>query len=436
MGQASSLELDWETCLKVLQDHCPVHTRLIRTAVLDGGRTHASYFNAGVRSGSLGGLCRFTQDHSLLVKYINLFLQSVFQDATWTSFCVSHNEFAHLHSDFNASGSLNHTCSLGAFEKGGLWVSAPADFRPHLERVPPPDEQADGSLRGVLVCTRRQGFSFDGSWPHCSEPWSGDRWVITAYTSAQLDSVSEQELRQLLDLSFPLPGEASTSRALSQEDRGLAALSHPVLPSPASPLDLSKVQGNLFLEVFAGHARPLSMAFLHAGVSVLSIDTMLSQDHDLLDNAVFEPLLRLCFSGAVSLAHASPPCKEYSRCKLRQPGPKPLRSPEHLAGLPGLSAVEFQRLQESSTLMSRGVELLHATFKAGGHFSLENPANSMLWLEEPVRLLLQKASADVLVLAACQYDWDISKRWAFATTFRDMQQLAKDCPHTEGHMPR
>ena len=413
-----------------------MHTRLIRTAVLDGGRTHASYFNAGVRSGSLGGLCRFTQDHSLLVKYINLFLQSVFQDATWTSFCVSHNEFAHLHSDFNASGSLNHTCSLGAFEKGGLWVSAPADFRPHLERVPPPDEQADGSLRGVLVCTRRQGFSFDGSWPHCSEPWSGDRWVITAYTSAQLGSVSEQELRQLRDLSFPLPGEASTSSALSQEDRGLAALSHPVLPSPASPVDLSKVQGNLFLEVFAGHARPLSMAFLHAGVSVLSIDTMLSQDHDLLDNAVFEPLLRLCFSGAVSLAHASPPCKEYSRCKLRQPGPKPLRSPEHLPGLPGLSAVEFQRLQESSTLMSRGVELLHATFKAGGHFSLENPANSMLWLEEPVRLLLQKASADVLVLAACQYDWDISKRWAFATTFRDMQQLAKDCPHTEGsHAP-
>ena len=111
--------------------------------------------------------------------------------------------------------------------------------------------------------------------------------------------MSEQELRLLRDLSFPLPGEASEARGQSQEARGLAARSHPVLPSPSLPLDLSKVQGNLFLEVFAGHARPLSMAFLQAGVSVLSIDTMLSQDHDLLDNAVFEPLLRLCFSGAV-----------------------------------------------------------------------------------------------------------------------------------------
>ena len=422
--------------MQVLQAHCPVNTRLIRTAVLEGGRTHASYFNAGVRSGSLGGLCRFTQDHPLLVKYINLFLQSVFPDSTWTSICVSHNEFAHRHSDFNASGSLNHTCSLGAFEKGGLWISAPADFMPQLERVPPPDSQADDSLRGILLCTRRQGFSFDGSWPHCSEPWTGDRWVITAYTSSQLGSVSEQEFRQLRELAFPLPDAASEALPISQGDSNIEALSYVVLPSPSLPLDLSKVQGNLFLELFAGHARPLSTAFLQEGVSVLSIDTMLSRDHNLLDDAVFEPLLRLCFSGAVSLAHASPPCKEYSRCKLRPPGPKPLRSPEHLAGLPGLSVTELQRLQESSTLMSRAVELLHATFKAGGHFSLENPANSMLWLEEPVRLLLQKSNADVLVLAACQYDWNISKRWAFATTFRDMQQLAKDCPHKEGaHAP-
>ena len=223
MDQASSLDLDWETCLQVLQAHCPVNTRLIRTAVLEGGRTHASYFNAGVRSGSLGGLCRFTQDHPLLVKYINLFLQSVFPDSTWTSICVSHNEFAHLHSDFNASGSLNHTCSLGAFEKGGLWISAPADFMPQLERVPPPDSQADDSLRGILLCTRRQGFSFDGSWPHCSEPWTGDRWVITAYTSSQLGSVSEQEFRQLRELAFPLPDAASEALPISQ---GTATLRH------------------------------------------------------------------------------------------------------------------------------------------------------------------------------------------------------------------
>ncbi|CAE7835831.1 unnamed protein product [Symbiodinium sp. CCMP2592] len=163
---------------------------------------------------------------------------------------------------------------------------------------------------------------------------------------------------------------------------------------------------------------------------------MLASEHDLLDDSVFEPLLRLSFSGAVTSAHASPPCREYSRCKLIRPGPKPLRTPEHLAGIPGLSSSEQERVDASRTLMERAVELLHATYKAGGHFSLENPANSMLWLEEAVRILLQKANADVLVVAACAYGWDISKRWAFATSFRDMQRLAKDCSHAEGsHRP-
>ncbi|CAE7419870.1 unnamed protein product [Symbiodinium sp. CCMP2592] len=163
---------------------------------------------------------------------------------------------------------------------------------------------------------------------------------------------------------------------------------------------------------------------------------MLASEHDLLDDSVFEPLLRLSFSGAVTSAHASPPCREYSRCKLIRPGPKPLRTPEHLAGVPGLSSSEQERVDASRTLMERAVELLHATYKAGGHFSLENPANSMLWLEEAVRILLQKANADVLVVAACAYGWDISKRWAFATSFRDMQRLAKDCSHAEGsHRP-
>ncbi|CAE7197295.1 unnamed protein product [Symbiodinium sp. CCMP2592] len=426
---SSQQDLDWETCLSVLQQHCPGSTQLLRTKVLQGGRNHASYFNAGVRSGSLGGLCRFTLENPKLVEYVNLFLQSVFPDGTWSSFCISHNEFAHIHSDFNAPGSLNHSCSLGAFDKGGLWIQVADSAFPEHPRVPPTDAQADQTLRGCIFNTRRSGISFDGALPHCSEPWTGDRWVLTAYTSAQLPGVSASEMQQLRDLHFPLPDSSCQTAASALSGAG-------ILPAPPSVLDLSKVRGNLFLDLFAGHARPLSSAFLQAGVSVLSVDTMLASEHDLLDDSVFEPLLRLSFSGAVTSAHASPPCREYSRCKLIRPGPKPLRTPEHLAGIPGLSSSDQERVAASRTLMERAVELLHATYKAGGHFSLENPANSMLWLEEAVRILLQKANADVLVVAACAYGWDISKRWAFATSFRDMQRLAKDCSHAEGsHRP-
>ena len=119
--------------------------------------------------------------------------------------------------------------------------------------------------------------------------------------------------------------------------------------------------------------------------------------------------------------------------KLRKgPGPKPLRTPDHMEGVPGLSSSDKARLDVSSQLMSRAAELAHATFKAGGHYTFENPANSMIWDEPAVRLLLQKSSADVIIVSACAYGWDIYKRWAFASTFRDMQQLAADCRHPSG----
>ena len=424
-GDDSAEQFDWDTCLRVLQQHCPLAAPLLRSHVLDAGRSQASYFNAGARTGSQSGRCNFTFQHELLVKYVNLFLRTLFAEATWTSFCISHNEFAHLHSDLNFPGSLNYTCSLGPFEKGRLWVQLPAECLPHLERVPPPDSTADTSLRGVLVSTRRSGFSFDGRIPHCSEPWSGDRWVITAYTSATWQSLSGVDFQRLTDLHFPMPGKEDSPPPLALDPA-------PSLPSPPEILDLQQVQGNLFVELFSGSSRPLSAAFLHSGISVMSLDILRSTAHDLTKDSVFELLLRLAFSGAISLLHASPPCRDYSRCKLRKgPGPKPLRTPAHMAGVPGLSSEEKARLDLSSQLMSRAVELAHATFKAGGHYTLENPANSMIWDEPAVRLLLQKSSADVIIGSACAYGWDIYKRWAFTSTFRDMQQLAADCRHPD-----
>ncbi|CAE7283108.1 unnamed protein product, partial [Symbiodinium microadriaticum] len=167
---------------------------------------------------------------------------------------------------------------------------------------------------------------------------------------------------------------------------------------------------NLFLRGPLGD-RSLHFGYLAAGTSVMSLDILRSATHDLTKDSIFELLLRLAFSG---------------------PGPKPLRTPAHMEGVPGLSSSDKARLDISSQLMSRAVELAHATFKAGGHYTFENPANSMIWDEPAVRLLLQKSSADVIIVSACAYGWDIYKRWAFASTFRDMQQLAADCRHPAG----
>ena len=106
---------------------------------------------------------------------------------------------------------------------------------------------------------------------------------------------------------------------------------------------------------------------------------------DLLDNAFYEQFLRICASGIVAYAPASPNCGEYSRLKLREGGPPALRTPMHLDGVPNLSPAELEKVQTSHTLMARSVLCLELVFSSGGHGHLEQPTNSMAWLEPLVR---------------------------------------------------
>ena len=132
--------------------------------------------------------------------------QHIFPDGCWSSFCVSHNEFAHVHQDQNLLGSLNYTISLGAFDGGHLWVQCSQDDFPGSPLVPPPGSSPDKSLQGKLISTRRQGLAFDGRRYHGSAPWTGDRWVLTAYTASNWSRLCDADFATLRSLDFPLPG--------------------------------------------------------------------------------------------------------------------------------------------------------------------------------------------------------------------------------------
>ena len=76
-----------------------------------------------------------------------------------------------------------------------------------------------------------------------------------------------------------------------------------------------------------------------------------------------EQLLRFCASGKSAYIACSPCCSEYSRLKLHPgPGPKPLRTPFNLGGVPGLNSAETARLQNSFLQLSRGVQCLQVGF--------------------------------------------------------------------------
>ena len=50
----------------------------------------------------------------------------------------------------------------------------------------------------------------------------------------------------------------------------------------------------------------------------------------------------------------APPCKEYSRLKLRPGGPKALRTPQYMDGVPSLSPSQRKKLLDSKTIHDRG----------------------------------------------------------------------------------
>ena len=149
---------------------------------------------------------------------------------------------------------------------------------------------------------------------------------------------------------------------------------------------------------------------------------------DLFNDAHYEQLLRISFSGIVWFACASPPCGDFSTIKLRPgPGPRPIRTREYPLGIPDATAAQSARIRRSLCLLERAVALLLAVFQAGGHVSLEQPPNALSWRQAMVQHYLLEVSASCCCVAACAYGLNIHKRWMFATSFAGLSALACVC---------
>ncbi|CAE7343240.1 unnamed protein product [Symbiodinium sp. CCMP2592] len=382
-----------------------------------------AYFNLGAFSfdnGTRSGIFQRTEQFSDVLRFLNAFMQLQFPGASWSSLCVSHNVRTRLHTDAgNASGTLNHTVSLGNFSGGEIWISPALD--PSAANIPAPLEasseahRAEDASKGELRDTWHSPLSFSCESLHCTMPIQGDRWVLTAYTCRNLHSFDMKSLAHLRSLGFPLPPVPTT------------------LPQavPSAPKDNTHVE--IFLDICCGASHPLTTAISSCGIICLPIDLLGEEQLDLLHDDTYDHLLRLCFSGIVRFAHGSPPCKEYSRLKLRPGGPAAIRSPEHLNGLPGNTASQQERVVSSQKLLYRCVCLLRAAFNSGAHVSLEQPTNAMSWLEPFVQDMLAEIQASLVNIPACSVGQDIAKSWLFACSFDDMQALAGTCSHSEGH---
>ncbi|CAE7521200.1 unnamed protein product, partial [Symbiodinium pilosum] len=138
------------------------------------------------------------------------------------------------------------------------------------------------------------------------------------------------------------------------------------------PARKSAQQPRLFLDLFSGQHAPLTHAMERLGCDCF---------HP-FDIAFAPGPTHTTACSCASHGWSAPPCKEYSRLKLRGPGPKALCTPEFMQGVPGLSDEELLRVSQSAEIHARSRRVTRCIREAAGEAGLEQPPSSMAWLEE------------------------------------------------------
>ena len=185
-----------------------------------------------------------------------------------------------------------------------------------------------------------------------------------------------------------------------------------------------------FLDIFSGASSPVSVAVraLHAD-SIEPVDLIFGQHCDLLDDAVFNNVLDLAASGMIGAALAAPYCSKHSMATLRPNGPKPVRTPDALEGLPTNNALQDLQVQESATIHDRARHILTLVAAKGGIVVIENPLTSMTWLDDLMSAWVRATSPYLAAASACRFGENWQKSWLFCSNRSDILAVGLGCDH-------
>ena len=109
----------------------------------------------------------------------------------------------------------------------------------------------------------------------------------------------------------------------------------------------------------------------------------------------------------------------------------PLRSLDHMNGLPVITSQQLQQVQESQEIHRRSSILSTAVFQQGGFAGSEQPINSLAWQQPCHQHSLKQCSCYFVATPACKWGRDWFKTWAFAAASDNIQSLADQCCHQD-----
>ena len=132
-----------------------------------------------------------------------------------------------------------------------------------------------------------------------------------------------------------------------------------------------------------------------------------NSNFDILNDMQFETVLQMVHSGIVGAIWSAPRCRLYANPRQNDGGPPPLRSIQHMNGLPGISPHPLLQVQESQEIHGRSSMLCTAVFQQGSVAGKEQPLNSLAWQEPFHQQFLQQCSRHFVASPACKWgiDW-------------------------------
>ena len=195
-----------------------------------------------------------------------------------------------------------------------------------------------------------------------------------------------------------------------------------------------------FLDVCSGLSAPLSTALQGKNRAILrpvdSHPRAGGHDHDISRPKVVDFLIRLGKSGVVRMAHGAPPCSKYSKLRNRPGGPPPVRSQEHMDGLPSNTPEMQAEADLSRTIHKAVIDILFTIWLTGGHVSYEQPPSALSQFEPFVIQFLRCINALQALVHACMFEpfcndpsTSYFKEYLFSFTYPPLQALSRFCVH-------
>ena len=199
----------------------------------------------------------------------------------------------------------------------------------------------------------------------------------------------------------------------------------------------------LFIEICAGTAM-LSRCFKEAGFDAVAIDHSKNRFHplahicnvDLTTAHGWQFLDHLIEHYNVIFVHAAPPCGTCSRAreiKLAGWCPKPLRTESEPAGISTLEGDDLERVTAANAIYSGLSSFLQKCSNKHIHWSVENPARSLLWMTPWFQPLLKLAT--FYNFEACAWGSKRKTDKSFLSTLSQMCQIQATCPGNHEHEP-